>query len=603
MASSLFLRPKQPLDKFDFSHVDRLFVENRLRQWFGVQKKDGFTFNKLTDFFQKNYIEVQIKTFFWGLDTAPKELTFDWMHTLHALSVDNLLHEQGTPIPHKVRDYISSLGFVSSYMSSIIGSPTKASSEGINQLGKELIDADDEEIGEKTRFVVMQYKERSIFVVDSDTASQYHDQQQKLFDCNKDVFAMLRNEIPIHPAEIFSSPLTLIEIETGIDQALRISLEKISTAGLSPILDMVGYTLLNKNPFVIREKAERIINAYNQSVKGTENEKLDAIIIFIKKILNLHIWCDGNGRICAHHLLNILLIKNGLFPTFLDNNCLDAFTHEELRERIIMGMLAFKTQCRKDPGQLKKFREENNLLTTQLSDFAKAIINNDAAVAKKCLEKMVIISKEDLSLLMGFKQARIDWFMPIWNNLNLNKPSSFDNLLIKCIESANKPLLLSLLRYCVEQHRILSVQTYKQCLPYFDIEMFELCFSQREVSNQMVVDCIPLYRYPEVALRTINYCFSVPNFNLEIPIYLIEDLFKWQKPNIIIKFMEHDAIKKMNLPANVHLIGSITSIVVERMDLLPNEKTLVLQTIIPNYKLNHVDPLTRFSQHRNLKIS
>lgn len=601
MAFSLFNPIKEPLDTFDFLQIDRLFVENRLREWFGVQKNDGSTFTELKDFFQEDYIEIQISAFFWGLDTVPETLNFEWINKLHELSVKTLLHESGTPISHTVRTDLSQLSFPSNFGSLLLGSSAKASPEGIASLGNELMDADDEEIGEKACFFVTQLDKNSdsnqfeIIVIDADTARKYYEKQKILIDESRDFLEKWFDQIHIHPAVVFSSHDELHE--TALAKALADGVKKILAAGLSPILQGVGYVMMNKNPFVIREKAERIINDYNQSRKQTEDEKVDSILHLVKKILNLHIWNDGNGRLCAHQLLNILLIKNGLCPTFLDNNCLDAFTHEELKARVIKGMRLYKMECGNEPGQLKRYRYLNILPLTKTSDFANAIINNNIDVAKRCVEEMTEMTGEDLSFFVSCRYARIDWINPSLWNFNAH----FCNMLIlRCVEFANKKLLLDVLQHCLKKNITVYETTFDECLCYFNLEMFELFQNITEkqmltqFKNKMIFDCIPHYRYPEVALHAINYCFTMRNFNADTTDYFIQNLFQCQQPKVIMKFMEQDVAKEICIASNPALVKSLINIMMERIDLYYDEKNKLLSTISPDLHLSHIDPLTNF---------
>ena len=602
-----FKTSQNPFDSFDFNYIDNLFVENRLMQWFGKENKDGKEMTSFADFFQPNYLTIQKKAFFWGLDTIPDELNFSWIANLHHLATSTLKHELGSAIRKDVRRIQTELAFHNPLVQAVLGLPSKASPDGIESLFTEISHLN---LGETENNVSFFLADVNIDpeltpdgqVIDVSVAKQYYLEQQNMFSEHENLLKKILSDAQVSPEIYFSSGINIIDEEQK--NKILLVMGEVAKNGLGPLLKRIGYNLSDRNPFLIRAKAEDIINNYNRSSKNTENEKLDAIIILVKGLLNLHVWPDGNGRLCAHQLLNLLLIKNGFRPALLDNNCLDAFTIDELRERIIKGMKAFREKCTQEGNTLAKFREENGLPSTQKSDFSKAILQNQIEDAKKCLSgTTVAITSEELDLFTNYRDADINWFN-LQENPQLfvdNSPCNKDELVKALLElgirNANENLLLSVINYCLEENPELlngNVNFLREALVYGTFKIFELLkptlisHLQREFLR-----LIPYCQNEKIANELINFV----NTDDLLPEYytgMLKKLVSLQTYSIIEKFIALDRVKYYLLLDNTSLANDLIDVIKNRIDLTLDEKNNIIKLVNAKRVREPSDPLNDF---------
>ncbi|GEM_PF-4845882 len=614
MSFSLFKPVKNTLEYFDFTYADHLFVENRLADWIGEKKADGTEIKSLSDFFQPNYIPTQMQAFFWGLDTIPDELNFSWISQLHYLASRNLFHEKGSPIRHSIRRNATYLDFPTILAQVAYGAANKASSTGIESMNKELSDPDDEETKGKVIFGLRDpsIEDDDAFrgqVLDAETAKQYYEQQLIMFNQHASFFTDMLIQHKINPATIFASGMNLTENDKAV---VKEAIQKIIAAGYGPLLKQVGYCLLNRNPFQIRAKAEKMIRIYNQRPKNTETEKLDAIISLVKGLLNLHVWPDGNGRLCAHHLLNLLLIKNGLCPALLKNNCLDAFDPEELRERIREGMKLFNAKCTSKESMYERFRKDNELPRAVESSFITAILQNRIEKAKKYLQgDAVVLTNKGLEFFASCSQANVDWLIPYFSAHHSmvidGKSYQWDDMIEKIIslamQNANENLLISLLGHCMNKNIDISSDQLDEIVTYGNFRMYQILKPVIEnphvkIPAERLFRLIVGGRDAETVSALMDICFAEEKNIQAVSYQLIEQMFMFQQPSIIVKFLEVSSVKDY-FPSplsmgilTTHLINTISA----RNDLTAVEKNHILQKINPSLKFDVVNPLTDFSK-------
>lgn len=617
MAFSTFVDTPS-LNNFDCDFLSLLLAENRLLAWIGEKKKSGEEIRSLDDFFQENYFSKQINAFLWGLDTTPDELNFAWINHLHFLATNNLFHEFGQPIHNRIRRHNESLEFCTPVSQIIKGFADKASPSGIENLAKEISDFEDEETQGKTIFFIKQSFQDHfpIEIIDAKTAKRIYEEQQKIVEKNKDFIKKNLEQGEIKPASIFASAWKITDRE---EFAYLDLLKKLIPKEHILLSGCVGYCLLNKNPFQIRSKAEKIIHRYNQASKQTEDEKIDAIIILAKGLLNLHVWSDGNGRLCAHQLLNLLLIKNNLPPTFLVNNCLDAFEIRELRDRVKEGMKSFSAKCNKNiNNNLEKYRTKNNLPISKESDFIIAIIHNKLDAAKTLFYEMVSnlsLTKKDLEFFTSCVHAHMDWFGGFFkdNQVNLlldDEPVSKNQLIQEIVSLglryANENLLRSALELCIINNIILSADLIVKITTDGNFKLFKLC-------KNILVD-VPIQKY--MLYRTIPFCSDrevaselMNNLRVDLSIKpsnrfaleaattvteIFDDIFKFQSPSIILEYFAMDAVKHLLKILYPEKLSQCINFLKKRDDLTNEEKNLVIGKINPDCPLIPIHSLDHF---------
>lgn len=614
MATSMFTKPvKNPLDNFDFTYVDYLFIENRLADWFGEKKRDGSTFTSLDDFLQPNYLPTQRNAFFWGLDTMPDELNFSWICELHRLSTLKLLHEGGTPIPHTVRREFTYLDFPSMISQLAYGSADKASPEGIESLFKELCDLDDEETQGKVIFALKpitleEDQGETGEAIDVETAKKYYAHQQALFAQHLDFFKSLLAHTIIQPGRMFTAGIKFTSEEKLVTQEV---IKKIIEAGYGMLLTQVGYCLLNRNPFRIRAKAEKMIKAYNQSPKANDDEKIDAIVILVKGLLNLHVWPDGNGRLCAHQLLNLLLIKNRLPPALLKNNCLDAFSLPQLRQRVKDGIVLFNSKRTKQEGMLKQYREEHQLPVAVESKFIQAILDNRIDDAKKYLlnEELTLTNKE-LDFFATCSQAHIDWLSPYFSryaSLSVEgEPHTWGKMIGKLISlaltHANENLLCSVIEFSMSKNIILSAEQLDSVITYGTRKSFQLLkpllsSSDAEIKVDRYLRLILACRDVSVNLTLMDKCFQDEANQKAVNYYFIDLMFQRQQAPVIMRLLDLQVVKEyFASPLSTGMLTkNLLDSIRQRVNLTVDEKQKILQKINPALKFEATDVLASIS--------
>jgi hypothetical protein len=597
----LFLNPQENLlqDLRNFNYAELLVVENRLLDWIGTRRSNSHKkFKSLTDFFQKNYISTQLDAFSWGLYYAPDELNFAWISHLHSLSTNKLHDQDGGKIQHSIRRHSSFLLFPSMLYEKTKGSAKKASPGGIESLAKELFDAHDQE-EQGRNYLIICNREGSIIEnkLEAQTAKQFYELQQEI--CLRYETDIASNQSYFTAAEWFAAK-DINETATKNFIKLEASIIKDGYEGL---LCYVGYLFPNKNPFHIRAKAERMIREYNQNIKLLKNTGLntstpykhdiydsliDTILILVKGLLNLHVWDDGNGRLCAHHLLNLLLIKNDLPPTLLKNNCLDAFTIEELRDRVKEGIISFKAKCiasennntrnsntnnnhnnhsssknNKNENKISKSRLHLGSPANGLSPFSSYIINNDIENAKTYhpshyrRHQFIRLTEQDLNHFSCCSEAKLNWLFPgdklpdLYTNYIFidfqayNIISMIAKLITLSLSNANESLLRSLIEFCLENNISLSEKQTHKILKYCNFtlfKVFEATLSKKIILNvdqmmERISDC----RDAEVAKALINICFNQKyklHYENKMSYEFISKVFTNQYSSVVLELLE-----------------------------------------------------------------
>ncbi len=641
-SNSFFKASKDPFDNFDFNHFDRLFAENELLAEVGKGKigRDGKEIQTIRDFFQENYFPVQIDAFLWGLDTIPDELNFTWLYHLHSLAILNLKYEErGTLIRNAVRQQKSRLGFPDSINQMIYGAQDKASPDGIDSLNNELIDELDNETKGNVIFLLTSgsdnfanNKDQKCLVIDAKEASEYYKLQKQLFELERDNIKKFCN--------IYSNIDRTKTIAQG-RKTFELIFKKEAVADFDedlankmmeclPLLRMsVGYKLLNANPFQIREKAERLLKNYNDSNKINDEEKLDAIITLIKGLLNLHVWPDGNGRLCAFHLLNILLKKNGFSKlAFLENGALDAFTKDELKARIKNGMLAFSKVCTQAGSSLVAFRKENGYILSKESEFSKAILQNNLEHAKKIVtENPDKLTEKDTQYLASCSGFDFDWFLNLFDKAL--DDNFFEKMFKLALDNANSNLLISLINYLVKEDKfyilldkeierlpteeenelgivpkekiiflILMNCNYKifsALYPCLIAQLSSDASSGINKFNKKLANILPFCKEEHVSTKLL---LSMDNFfkKLFLEDYdiigeshrITENFFKFQTPLVVNQFIESGFIDK----CPVSIIKQLVKLIKERDDLTLEQKNSIIKPLQLKFSTIDITPYT-----------
>ena len=607
MAFSFFNANTDPLEHFDYEYVDRLFIENRLVDWIGKHKNDGTEFKSLSDFFQPNYLKTQLKAFFWGLDNIPDEINFSWLAQIHHLAVDGLHHESGNPIAKRIRQNHIYLGFPNSLMQMAIGASDKASPSGIESLHDELKGLNDEGSNEKIIFFIreerLNIQESKGLATDFQTAKKYYEMQEDVFEKNKDFFIDLLESF--NTADIFANGMNLQKINQ--DMILN-AMKEVISAGYLFLLNGVGYYLLDKNTFQIRAKAEKLIQKYNQALKNTDDEKIDCIVAFVKGLLNLHVWSDGNGRVCAHHLLNLLLRKNKLYPTMLTNNCLDAFDKIELRERVKAGMAQYKLYCRKEEKTLEAFRLQSGLAIVKEAEFIRAILNNQIQKAEAYFKQdKVLLTDKDLFFYATCLHAKIDWILPMFAKTDIisveNNQYTLSQLIHVLIpltiNEGNENLLCNILNHCIDNQIEISISLVEDIVIFGNYHVYQTIkpiLDQLNINNKTEKFCTWLLhcRDEKVALEMMNHYLS----QLTHQPFSTDNLlaaFKMQSAPVLIKLVGN---KLLNNYLNTILPGWDRKELLEKIgnrdDLTVVEKNQILKAINPIFTYLERDPLDDF---------
>lgn len=298
--------------------------------------------------------------------------------------------------------------------------------------------------------------------ISAEVASWYYKKQQQLTKNHEAQLKIWQKDYGLNLGSRFKGLKSAIDLI--VDKEL---LSKLQSGPFTSFAKNVGYCYLEKNPFAIRRYAEGLIEKYHEAKKETVDEIVDASIDLSKGLLNSHLWVDGNGRICAHHLINLLLIQNGLCPALLHNNCFDAFTKEELKTRIKAGMILFKAHCGvKDKSSLHFIKKEMD--TTKVDCLSLALFHQDIPRVDDLLKKRTEIIKFHLYLLASsLKFDFTDLLLAIHEGrLRLKKEDKEIKerdeisdkvemlylLLIWGVDCANEHLLMQLLAFLLNYH-------------------------------------------------------------------------------------------------------------------------------------------------------
>ncbi|MBI2785513.1 MAG: hypothetical protein HYX60_04060, partial [Legionella longbeachae] len=271
------------------------------------------------------------------------------------------------------------LGLPNPPMIHITGANEKASPEGIQTLANDFKKMD-------CLFHFTVEGNEDEYYADTKEAVVRYQQSFECFKQNKTLIKLIIKKSQVDPSYHFVHPN-----DENFEQVLSMNSAIKKTAEISSSLTtLVSYYLSDSYNYQLRLLAEELIYEYNQSIKNAQNakEEIMCIIKLVKGLLNLHVWLDGNGRLCAHHLTNLLLIQNTLYPTMLEHNCFDAYTHEELYERISKGMNKFRSYLNNDINNLIFFNKKNaqlkEIITNQKKNYT---IKNDLAQIETYLMK------------------------------------------------------------------------------------------------------------------------------------------------------------------------------------------------------------------------
>lgn len=457
---------KKHFEHFDYAHIYWLFCENSFTDWINnkehVDQNTKKPFMSPAEFFKDgdHYFEQQIDAFLWGLNTLPLQkngLTWTWIEHLHTRCTNGLHNEGSDKITGDVRYSTIGLDFLNPMACFLLNKETKASVDGIKELFQEF-----NSIKQDILFYATD-KNNQTYLIPYHEVEFMLKMQIECFEKNKE--DILKYKKYINSADNF------INIDK-LNEKNKLILEYFSKN--YPVLHSdVGYVLPEKNPMIIRKIAEQFIENYNKKMKKfaksppkNQDKIIIAILTLVKGLLNLHVWHDGNGRLCAHQLLNLLLLQNGFSPTILKNNCLDAYSLQELCDRVKEGFVIFNNieKLYKDmqfmgekQNEIEKLfdnvvnKEKSIFEKKAVSSFCKAVLQQKFNKARQIVGDMTHFSSEELHVFSGCSKTQLSWLKSHTQYFVDDKEISFVDLFKKILRSAcdqaNHTLIIDMINH------------------------------------------------------------------------------------------------------------------------------------------------------------